>query len=68
MLPVISRFFGIIIMMYGNNHSPPHFHAKYEIHEAIICITNGIIKFSKRALKLVLEWLELHKKNYEKLE
>jgi len=27
-MPRISEFFGIVIAMYYNDHSPPHFHAK----------------------------------------
>lgn len=63
-MPVISRFLGIVIMMYWNDHNPPHFHAKYGEFEAIISIEEGIIdgNLPKRALKLVLEWLRLHEK------
>ena len=28
-MPELSRFFGIIIAMYYNDHAPAHFHAKY---------------------------------------
>ena len=28
-MPEISRFLGIIIAMYYNEHNPPHFHARY---------------------------------------
>jgi hypothetical protein len=28
-MPVIARFYGIIIKMYFNHHLPPHFHAFY---------------------------------------
>lgn len=28
-MPVISKFLGIVITMYWNEHNPPHFHAKY---------------------------------------
>jgi len=28
-MPEISRFFGIIITMYYNDHAPPHFHVRY---------------------------------------
>jgi len=31
-MPEISRFFGIIIRMYFNDHVPPHFHAHYGEH------------------------------------
>ena len=46
-----------------DDHNPPHFHAKYGDYEIIITIKDGVIegKFPKRALKLVLEWLEKHK-------
>lgn len=62
-MPVISRFLGIIIAMYWDDHSPPHFHAKYAEYEVTVNIYTGVIegKFPKRALRLVLEWYELHK-------
>ena len=62
-MPIISRFLGIIIAMYWDDHFPPHFHAKYGGYEITVNITNGIIegKFPKRALHHVLEWYELHK-------
>ena len=28
-MPVIARFYGIVIKMYFNDHMPPHFHAIY---------------------------------------
>ncbi|MDL1967256.1 MAG: DUF4160 domain-containing protein [Deltaproteobacteria bacterium] len=62
-MPVISRFLGIIIAMYWDDHSPPHFHAKYAEYEITVNILTGVVeeKFSKRALRHVLEWYELHK-------
>ncbi|MGR8999957.1 MAG: DUF4160 domain-containing protein [Gammaproteobacteria bacterium] len=62
-MPVISRFFGIIITMYWNDHNPPHFHAQYGEHEVLISL-NGVVmegKIPRRALSLVLEWLALHR-------
>ncbi len=49
--------------MYWDDHSPPHFHAKYGEYEVTVNIRNGVVdgKFPKRALRLVLEWYELHK-------
>ena len=42
-MPVISRFYGIVIAMYFNDHSPPHFHAKYSGYEALFDFEgNGI--------------------------
>lgn len=61
-MPIISRFLGIIITMYWEDHAPPHFHAKYGEYEITVDIKSGIVegKFPKRALKHVLEWFELH--------
>jgi len=30
-MPEISRFFGIVIQMYWDDHNPPHFHALVKI-------------------------------------
>jgi hypothetical protein len=62
-MPVISRFLGIVIAMYWNDHNPPHFHAKYGSYEVLVSIEDGVIegKFPPRALQLLLEWLKLHK-------
>ena len=62
-MPEISRFLGIIIAMFYKDHSPPHFHAIYGEYEITVEIDSGVIngRFPKRALRLVLEWLELHK-------
>lgn len=62
-MPEISRFFGIIITMYWNEHNPPHFHVEYGEEEGSIDIkqlkmTNG--NLSRRALNMVLDWAELH--------
>ena len=37
-MPEISRFFGIIILMYYRDHPPPHFHVRYGEQKAIISI------------------------------
>ncbi|MFN8457661.1 MAG: DUF4160 domain-containing protein [Anaerolineae bacterium] len=63
-MPEISRFFGIIIKMYFDEHPPPHFHAEYGEQEALIDInTLAIIsgQLSPRALGLVMEWAALHR-------
>ena len=73
-MPIISRFLGILIVMYYRDHLPPHFHAKYGEYEIIVDINSGVVegKFPKRALRLVLEWYELHKeellRNWEKMQ
>lgn len=37
-MPEVSRFFGIMIRMYFDEHNPPHFHAIYAGNEAQIGI------------------------------
>lgn len=62
-MPVVSRFFGIAIAFYWEDHLPPHFHAKYSGDEAQIEIQTGIIlrgQLSRRVLSLVDEWRRLH--------
>ncbi|RLA09074.1 MAG: transcriptional regulator [Gammaproteobacteria bacterium] len=62
-MPEISRFLGIIITMYWSEHNPPHFHAKYGEYKIVVHIKSGVVegKFPKRALKMVMEWYEIHK-------
>ena len=63
-MPEISRFFGIVITMYADDHEPPHFHARYAEHEAMIRIEDGEIvrgSLPRHALRLVQDWAELHK-------
>jgi hypothetical protein len=62
-MPVISRFYGISILMFFKDHAPPHFHAKYEGKIAVYNIkTREIIAgdIPPHAKKLVKEWLKLH--------
>jgi hypothetical protein len=37
-MPTISQFFGIVIQMLWREHAPPHLHALYGAHEALIDI------------------------------
>ena len=58
-MPELTCFFGIIIAMYYNDHSPPHFHAKYGADQTVIRIDTGEVidgNLSARALRLVEEW------------
>lgn len=70
-MPEISRFYGILIFMFYNDHNPPHFHVEYSEYKAVINFDEEIVKgnMPKRALKLVFEWMDLHKeelmKNWE---
>jgi hypothetical protein len=62
-MPVISRFFGIVIFMFWREHAPPHFHAKYGDEEVTVEIETGAVtgKISARVITLVQEWRELHR-------
>lgn len=62
-MPEISRFYGIVVSMFYNDHNPPHFHIEYVGNKASIDIETGLVKgkMSRRALKLVFEWMDEHK-------
>ncbi len=63
-MPTISVFYGIVIQMFWRDHEPPHCHAMYAEHEALIEIgTLSILRGSlpPRALALVLEWASRHR-------
>lgn len=59
-MPELSRFYGLVVFMNYNDHTPPHFHARYQDQEVTVEIQSGIIqgKMSKRALRMLLEWSE----------
>ena len=62
-MPEISRFFGIIVAMYYDDHSPPHFHVRYGEYRAIVEIDRLALLaggLPPRALGLVMEWATLH--------
>jgi hypothetical protein len=62
-VPEISRFLGIVITMFYRDHGPPHFHAAYGGYDIVVSISEGVVtgQFPRRALRLVIEWYELHK-------
>lgn len=62
-MPEISRFYGIIIRMYVDDHPPAHFHAFYNEYEALIAIDNFRIiagNLPPKALGLIMEWASEH--------
>lgn len=62
-MPAISRFFGIVIAMYFDDHGPPHFHARHADGTAKVRIdTLEVIEstLGRRQLRFVLAWAELH--------
>ena len=64
-MPVISRFYGIIIKMYfqQSEHQPPHIHAIYGEYVGLFDIRSRIMTkgdLPPRAQALVEEWLKLY--------
>ena len=62
-MPEISRFFGIVIAIFYNEHNPPHFHARYGDCKASIGIHDLAVmegSLPPRALGLVMEWAAMH--------
>ena len=65
-MPVLSRFYGIIIRMYflQKEHNPPHIHAIYGDDVAAITISDGKViegALPNKALDMVKEWVSLNK-------
>lgn len=63
-MPELSRFYGIVIKMYYNDHNPPHFHANYGRDQMIVDInTLAVIggRLPPRATGLVIEWAAQHR-------
>lgn len=62
-MPEISGFLGIVIGMFYSEHGIAHFHAVYGEHEVSVEIESGSVHgdFPQRALRLVLDWTDLHK-------
>jgi hypothetical protein len=62
-MPEISRFLGIVILMYFDEHNPPHIHVQYNEYRAAMDIRNLNITAGSLPAKvrgLVAEWVELH--------
>ena len=65
-MPVLARFYGIVIRMYflQSEHNPPHIHAIYGEDMAAIAIKNGEViegELPPKAMSLVTEWLGFHR-------
>lgn len=63
-MPEVSRFFGVVIYMYYDDHAPPHFHAEYSGDEVLIRISDLSVirgKVHPRALGFIMEWASLNK-------
>ena len=65
-MPVLSRFYGIVIRMYFQQaeHNPPHIHALYGEDMAALNVETGEVMeghLPPKALALVREWMGIHK-------
>jgi len=63
-MPELSRFLGIVVLMYFDDHNPPHFHVRYNDHRAIVSIRDLALlegELPPRVFGLVMEWAGLHK-------
>ena len=63
-MPEICRFLGISVIMYFNDHNPPHFHVKYNEYRAVLEIGSSRViegEVPPRVLGLVVEWAGLHR-------
>ena len=65
-MPTICMFYGIIIRMYCDRaeHNPPHFHAYYQEHTAVVDIQRCELtagSLPARQTRLVLAWAELRR-------
>lgn len=62
-MPLISIFGGIRITMYFDDHNPPHFHADYSGHRAVIRILDAAVDngaLPSKQLKIVLAWCVIY--------
>ena len=64
-MPVLARFYGIIIRMYflQSEHNPPHIHAIYNEDVAAVCINDMKIlegSLPPKILLMVQKWVSLH--------
>lgn len=69
-MPEISRFYGIVIRMYFDDHFPRHFHASYSGAQAVIDIDTLALlsgRLPPRALGMVTEWALLHQSELREL-
>jgi hypothetical protein len=69
-MPEISRFYGIVIKMFYNDHPPPHFHAEYGRDQMLVNIeTLAVIagRLTPRATGLVMEWAGQHQDDLRKV-
>ena len=63
-MPVIARFYGILVKMYFREHGTPHFHAIYGEYNGVFDIeTLEMIEgdLPRRAQRMIEEWATQYK-------
>ncbi|MEX2303769.1 MAG: DUF4160 domain-containing protein [Bryobacterales bacterium] len=63
-MPEISRFLGIVIAMFYNDHPPPHFHVRYGEQRGLVEIESMSLlqgRLSPKILGLVANWAAAHR-------
>lgn len=69
-MPVIARFYGILIKMYFREHGEPHFHAVYAEYNGVFDVsTLEMIEgdLPLRAQHLVHDWAERYKDELQRM-
>ena len=67
-VPVVSRFYGIVITMYFGDHPPPHVHARYAGHKGRIAIATGLPldgDLPRQKVRLIRRWCALRRADLE---
>ncbi|MGA7878277.1 MAG: DUF4160 domain-containing protein [Desulfoferrobacter sp.] len=65
-MPIIARFYGILIKMYFKEHGIPHFHALYGEYNGVFELdTLEMIEgdLPQRAVKMIKEWGTTYRKD-----
>ena len=63
-MPEVSRFYGIVVLFFYDDHDPPHFHVRHGSTEASIEIVSSALiegRLAGRAAGLIREWATLHR-------
>ena len=69
-MPVIARFYGIVVKMYFKEHGIPHFHVIYGEFNGVFNVdTLKMIEgdLPCRSQKLVVEWAKKYQKELKKM-
>jgi len=69
-MPIIARFYGILIKMYFKEHGKPHFHALYgEFNGVFDLETLEMIEgdLPQRAVRMTKEWATIYVKDLSEM-